>query len=528
MNQLLFLIWLFLMAKSLLFWLYVWQLKEYHIGRVQDHFGTRAGRSIILNQLVAGKLVLLVIVAVAPALSFLVFFLYSAEAVRIILRKGRVLRPALTIKTLILGTVGAVLVLWYGSEVSAFSHAALWLLFFDLLSPAIFSVLVLAAQPLAVAGRNRILRAAAKKRAKLSHLKVVGITGSYGKTSTKEFASWIIGTKFRVAKTSRHQNSEVGVSYAILRNLKETDEVLVAEMGAYGRGGVKLLCDIARPQIGVLTGISSQHLATFGSQKLITKTKFEIVSSLPKGGTAILNKDSALVAAEDPEHYNPKLGRVVWCSTRGKADFVASDVRADRHKVSFQLSDGAHRVSCEVPVLGKHSVENLVLAAAVARELGMSMEEIAKALTSMPPELSQLHLRKGIKNLTLIDSTYSANVVGVIADLEYLKLWEDRERFVVMPSLIELGSESEKAHEMIGEKIAEVCQGAVICSRDGYPGILKGAKRKGMGADRILLRESVSSIEEAIDALTDPGDAVLLEGRVPSGLAERLSIESST
>ena len=166
------------------------------------------------------------------------------------------------------------------------------LLFLDALAMIFFSALVLAYQPLAVILRNRLIKAAKRTRTSCKKLLVIGVTGSYGKTSTKEYLAAILSEKFNVLKTREHQNSEVGISECILNELNDRHEIFVVEMGAYNRGGIKLLCDIVQPKIGVLTGINEQHMATFGSQENIIKAKYELIESLPNDGAAFFNGDN--------------------------------------------------------------------------------------------------------------------------------------------------------------------------------------------------------------------------------------------
>ena len=178
------------------------------------------------------------------------------------------------------------------------SFLVFWLLIFDILTPAIISAIVLIFQPISVFEKYRLIKKAKNKRKKFSNLLVIGITGSYGKTSTKEFLYTILVEKFgkdKVLKTKEHQNSEVGISNCILKELNETYEIFIVEMGAYNIGGIKLLCNIAQPKIGILTGINEQHMATFGSQENIIKAKFELINSLPEDGLAILNWDNNFI-----------------------------------------------------------------------------------------------------------------------------------------------------------------------------------------------------------------------------------------
>lgn len=498
-------LWFISQFKALLFWLYLWQLKEYHIGRFIDHFRTAKGKSLVLNPVLALKVVLLPFLWFFPLLWIVLLALYALEFLRII-RKRKVFRPSFTLKTLLLTLLGALVMVVFAVSVSSLKIFAFWLLLFDVLSPVLFSLLVLFLQPLVVFQRNRIISRARNKRNGFKGLKVVGITGSYGKTSTKEFLAHILSKRFNVLKTKAHQNSEVGVSRAILEDLTQDHEVFVCEMGAYNKGGISLLAGIAKPHIGVISGINEQHMATFGSQENIIQAKFELIDALPQGGIAILNKDSENVKKEDVLLHNKGLQKVVWCSTKDDSEVSARNIKVKKDKVSFLLV-AKEKVEVSVPVIGAHNVQNILLAVAVALELGMSFDEIAKALLDIPKELSAMQVH--IDRFNVIDSSYSANPDGVLSDLEYLKLWQGP-KAVIMPSLIELGKASKSVHERIGRKIAEVCDLAIITTKDRFKEMRNGAIESGM--DRIVYLDSPKDITQT---LKDAGvKTVLLQGRV--------------
>jgi len=308
----LFTLWFIRETKAILFWLYLWQLKEYHIGRFLDHFQTEKGRQLLLNKLVFLKIFLLLLSLALSydnwpiqvdylidllllSLIFILFGLYFLESFKVFkdFLEKTIKKPVWTKKSLFLTSISLIpvialfLVLLFGN-IDTFSA----MLAFDILTPAIVSVIVLFFQPFAVLGRNQIIKKASEKRAQFQNLLVIGITGSYGKTSTKEFLATILSERFKVLKTAEHQNSEVGISQCILNDLKPEHEIFICEMGAYNRGGIKLLCDIAKPKIGILTGINEQHMAIFGSQKNIVKGKYELIESLPEDGLAIFNGDN--------------------------------------------------------------------------------------------------------------------------------------------------------------------------------------------------------------------------------------------
>ncbi len=303
--------WFLRQIKSLLFWVFLWQINEYQVRRFFDYFRTTRGKEAVLNKLNYLKIGLFLVFffflffgrnmgadVFLPFCFWILIVLYVIElsfAVKSIFQR-RLLKPVFTKKTIVLLAAGIILNIIVFSLLFSFIKdiflLAFLLLSFDILSLIIYSGLVLAFQPFAVFFRNQIIKKAKIKRDSFKNLLVIGITGSYGKTSTKEFLGTILSEKFNVLKTREHQNSEVGISQCILKDLKPEHEVFIVEMGAYARGGIKLLAGIAKPKIGILTGINEQHIALFGSQQNIVNTKYELIESLPQEGTAVFNADN--------------------------------------------------------------------------------------------------------------------------------------------------------------------------------------------------------------------------------------------
>ena len=273
--------------KNLLFWEYLWQLKNYHIGRFLAHFSTSKGKKLLINSLI--KIIILALTLLEFNLFYLLLLIYLIESLDIIRKK--IILPQKTSKTIFLSllifSVFTFFILFL-INIDPFS-AFLLILIFYILTPVIVSLIVLLFQPITVFLRNRIIKKAIKKRKTLNNLLVIGITGSYGKSSTKEYLRTILENDFKVIATTKNENSEIGISRCILNEINEDHEIFICEMGAYNRGGIKLLTKIAMPKIGVLTGINNQHLATFGSQKNIIKAKFELIDALPPEGLAVLN-----------------------------------------------------------------------------------------------------------------------------------------------------------------------------------------------------------------------------------------------
>ena len=507
----------FMQVKSILFWLYLWQLKNYHFGRFKSHFSTAKGRGIFLNKLFFLKLLCIPLFFVGLGYNTVIPLLLS---VLIILIEGgisfkkfvskSVIAPKLTKKAIVL--LAANLIVFstaaiYASNVSleAFLLLSTLLILLNILTPIIVSLIVFLFQPITVFLKFRIIRRAKKKRAELKNLKVIGITGSYGKSSTKEFLFSILSSKFKnVKKTPKNINSELGISEFINNELNKDDEYFICEMGAYNKGGIKLLCQIADPQIGILTGINNQHLSTFGSQENIVKAKFELVEYVKD--FSVLNWDNFLIQ-NHPTHDK----KVYKCSYKDQsADGFAKDIKIFKDHLEFIVAIDGKEEEMRANVLGKQNISNLLLAIFVACKLGLSLEEIKKGLEKISPKEGGMEI---IGNY--IDATYSSNANGVIAHLEFLECWKGR-RAIVMPCLIELGGEAKRIHEEIGKKILDVCDLGIITSKDYLKDIKKG------GGDKIIYINNPDKIIEKIKGFQGEDDIVLLESRIPKRIIKEI------
>jgi len=480
-----FILWLLRTLKDVLFWVYLWQLKEYHVKRFIDHFRTAKGKDLLLDKKRIVKLFLLIISTVNPLIVFILlpvaYFIESAKSIFDFQHK-RLLKPVFTGKTIAVIVMVVSLEIIFLLGIFSLIEGKTWLsvLFFpplllivDILTPVIVFWAVLAFKPITNFFIKGKLNETKKKLEGFKDLTVIGIAGSYGKTSTKEFLFEILSSKYNVLKTKKNINAEIGIAKTILEELNENHNILIVEIGAYEKGKIKEVCGIINPDIGVLTGINEQHLATFGSQENIKKAKQEIIECSKAG----FEKD--------------------------KIDLRATDVRTGGEFIFFKIDN----VDFKVNVLGTHNIENILLVIAVAQKLGMSLGEIAQACLKIKP--SGMTLLK--KDPVIIDSSYSANPTGVIADLNYLNTYSGK-KLIVMPCLIELGSASAEAHKRIGKKMAEVCDLAIITSRECFEVIRKEFPQA------IYLessREIVKKIKEF--------DAVLLEGRIPKGIKKALA-----
>lgn len=530
-------VWLIRTVKNTLFYLYLWQLKEYHFSRFISHFETTSGRNLFLNKIFLIKVGIFLLSLVflftedfnggKPVLAFLfclVFGLYLLEiflAVKNILSRSLKI-PVITLKSILLIGLSGFVILMFLLVISQLTdiYSAIFSLFvFDVFGLFITSFIVLFVQPFIVLYRNIFVLDKAKKIIeKRKDLIVIGITGSYGKTSTKEFLTTILGEKFNVLSTLSHENSEMGISKRIIKDLKIEHQIFVVEMGAYGKGGIKLLSDITKPQIGILAGINSQHISLFGSQETIIKTKYELIEALPKSGLAVFNGDNKYCA----ELYSKTDKTKKMYKVNDEADVWASNVDVQKDKIGFTVNlKSGKPFTVSANILGGQNVSNLLAAITVASYLGMTEDEIVEGVQKIVISQGSIKRLSDSNDPYYLDSTYSANPDGVLADLEYLKTWPAH-KAIVMPCLIELGNTAGELHKNIGKKIGEICDLAIITSAEHYKDIKEGALSAGMTNDKIFFLENPDEIINQINIFASEGDVVLLESRVPAKLLEKI------
>jgi len=478
-------LWLTAIIKSILFWVYLWQLKEYHIGRFVDHFRTAKGRDLLFNKRAIIKFLMILSFYFNPlvvfALSPLIYLAESGKVVYSLSRK-RILKPAFTPKVVFIILLSVLTELAIVFFSFGFIENKVWLSIFffplfllvsDLIIPLLVSAIAILLKPITYFSAKRLLAKAAEKRNQFKDLIVIGITGSYGKTSTKEILHLILSEKFKVLKTQKHINAEVGIAKTILDNLRPEHQILIAEIGAYNVGKIKEVCQAIKPKIGILTGINEQHMATFGSQENISKAKHEIFECPPPDGIKI---------------------------EKGNLEIKAENIIENKENVFFKING----IDFNINMLGKHNIDNVLLAAECARKLGMNLEDIAKACSKIKDN------RIIKRDPVVIDNSYSANPTGTIADIEYLKLYNGK-KAVVMPCLIELGKASKDVHKKIGRKLNEVASTAIITTRDCFEEIKKEFPAAIFSED-----------PEKIGDYLKGSDVILVEGRVSKNILNKI------
>ncbi|MFA6376566.1 MAG: Mur ligase family protein [Candidatus Paceibacterota bacterium] len=538
------LFWMLGSHKQILFWLYLWQLKEYHWGRFFAHFETAKGKSLFFNWLFIAKILILVagifyfvylkkILLPLSAITIL-FFLQGARSLWGILRLN-LLHPELTKKSRMLILASHIVI--FGSGFVVFNsflgemvlfdifQAAILLLILDILLPAMVGLTVLILQPLTIRGKNMILDKARDIIGNRPDLTTIGITGSYGKSVTKELLAHILSKRFSVLKTKKNQNTEIGIAQTIIGKLNAGHRFFVCEIGAVHKGRIKQVSEIVKPKIAILTGINQQHLGVFGSQQSIIDGKFEIMETVPEFGTAIINYASRLLRENfESQKQKIKAKNIILV---GK-DIWASDIKISVTRLLLSVNYKDKKIILNTNARGKFMVEPILLAAAVALAAGMELAEIAEILNRTDFEEFNIKFasieaktQPGVK-MNILDSTYSSNPDGVMAHLDYLNLFGGK-KAVILPCLIELGKNSKDIHYQIGQKIGQTCDLAVITTKDRFREIKKGALAVGMEADNIFYAEKPARIKELFKKQMPTGTTILLEGRIAQSITDVFS-----
>lgn len=354
----------------------------------------------------------------------------------------------------------------------------------------------------------------------MSNLNVIGITGSYGKTSSKNILNDILGVKYNSIATPLNYNTQYGLILTINNYIDKFNDIFIAEMGAFKMGRIKLLCDLVKPKYGIITSIGTAHLDTFGSRENVQKGKFELIESLPSDGVGILN-------ADDPYQVNYKLKnncKILWIGIENKdADLVANNIHIDSKGMTFDVyfkeDDCTHTFNTRL--LGNANIYNILAGIAFGKYMGMTLKELEIGVKRIKPITHRLEL-KNMGDRTIIDDAYNSNPVGSKMALDVLKLM-DGLKIVVTPGMIELGDEQYSLNKKFGEYISEVADYVILVGEKQTKPILDGLKTSKYPKDKIYVINDVKEAFNIIDKVSvkNKHSYILLENDLPDIFNEK-------
>ena len=394
----------------------------------------------------------------------------------------------------------------------AFFYAALLLL---LLGKLMVLLGNLVNSPLEKAISRWYYKDAARKLAKFPNLVIIGVTGSYGKTSTKNYLYRILSEKYNTLITPGNFNTTLGVVRTIREKLKPFHQVFIVEMGAKQTGDIKEICDLVHPSIGIVTSVGEMHLETFKTLENIQSTKFELIRSLPKDGVGIINADSPGIASYKDMPDNCPLLR--YGITSGLLDYRADGISYTPTGTDFSIVHQGARTQVHTSLMGECNVLDILAAVAVADRLGVSESQQKTAIAKLQQVEHRLFIsQKG--GLTVLDDAYNSNPEGARMALDVLRglnLAEGASRIVVTPGFVELGKKQEEACREFGRRIAAAADKLIIVNKLNKNAIYKGAVEGGMDKKDIFCAQNLAEAAAEIRRIAVAGDAILYENDLP-------------
>lgn len=363
---------------------------------------------------------------------------------------------------------------------------------------------------------NNIYLTKAKRKLRAISPRVIGITGSYGKTSTKSILAILLRERYPTLMTPQSFNTLMGISRTINENLREEHKMFLVEMGAYRPGDIKEISDLVKPPVGIITAIGPQHLERFRTLENIEKAKYELIDSLPSSGVAIFNNDDARCRKLADRTSRVRVLRYGLDNSQNNLELWATGITQSSKGTSFTLVDRKGR---EKPVstvlLGMHNVSNIIGAACVALEMGLNLEDIFRGLVKIEPTPHRLQTILGKGGVLVIDDSYNSNPVGSREALNVLSRFDSGRRILVTPGMVELGNSEDQYNEEFGAQAARTCDYVILVGPGQTKAIYEGLMKEGFSKDKVRLVNSLEEANRQLQGFIRPGDTVLFENDLP-------------
>lgn len=378
-------------------------------------------------------------------------------------------------------------------------------------NPLVCFMALIATMPIERLIKKSLMNKAKSTLENAENLIKIGITGSYGKTSVKFILEAMLKKKFNVVASRNSYNTPMGMALTV-KEINHSTEVLIMEMGARRSGDIKELCEIVRPDIGIITGIAPQHLATFKTLDNVIKTKYELVASLPREGAAFFNGND-----ENARRlfYRATLG-YKYLSLVGSGYIYASDIISDIDGEWFNLHIGDEVYSAHTKLLGEHNVENILLAANVANYLGVKDEDIVSAISEIGYTPHRMELIKS-NGMYIIDDSYNCNTVGAKRAIETIAKLPNR-KIVATQGIVELGASAKEENYRLGLLLSGVADLVFTIGVNGKA-IVEGLLDGGYNPTRIISVDNLEKAQEMFSSTLQVNDVLLLMNDLPDNWA---------
>jgi|GEM_PF-2104658 len=404
-------------------------------------------------------------------------------------------------------------------------------IFMELMAPIFTGLLVILTRPLAFFKRKSLISQARQKLMDHPRIKVIAVTGSYGKSTTKEILYQLLAPFYETIKTQKNNNTDVGIARTILKDLKKDTEVFIAEMGAYKLGETRDCCYVAPPDIAIITGVDQQHLSLYGSIKAVLDSTYEVVEELKEGGLVIFNGDNeyCLKLAERANtrkqfyftvdsveklvahNYDKKRKTESGHFYPAPDNISVSEIKRTPKGLQLRMRYRQGEYLLKTDLQAGYNIANLMAALLVALELGLPMDKLSKVINNMTFQVPYLNVKEGRNGTQILDDGYNANFTGFIAALDHLKSINVKGRkYIFTQGIIELGSERDSTYKQLAKAIIENTDGTFTTDKDLYDQ-LKETDYKYFCKYVPLVFDIPIYFKTAINE----GDLILMEGPFP-------------
>ncbi len=432
-------------------------------------------------------------------------------------RAWRILTTALTLSALIIAAITLAAFPTMNQSLTAVgkvcvssSITAIGLFFFSHVVIMGANILL---RPVEKSINNGYRRDAERILASMPGLKIIGITGSYGKTSTKHYLHRILSEQFDTCMTPGSFNTTLGVIRTIREHLKPYNEVFIVEMGAKQPGDIKEIADMVKPEIGIVTAVGPQHLESFKTVENVANTKFELVDALPADGLAVINNDFTPIAGRTVAR--PKVVRYA-VSSKEHADYTATDITYTPSGTTFTVNtpEGSH-LDFHTRLVGECNVSNLLAAIIVALRLGVPGSKIRYAVEKIDQVEHRLQIKRTPGGVTILDDAFNSNPAGSSMALDVLAGLTGGQRIIITPGMIELGERQHQLNAEFGKKIAAAATVAIVVGQYNREAIMEGIKQGGMNPNNVHAVDTFNDAQRLLQTIVKPGDTVLYENDLP-------------
>lgn len=340
----------------------------------------------------------------------------------------------------------------------------------------------------------------------------IGITGSYGKTSTKFMLQQCLSVRYNTLATPESYNTTMGVVRTVRGLLRPIHELFIVEMGARQKGDIREICELAEPKLGIITAIGEQHLETFKDVAAIATTKLELFAALPADGIAIYNADDeTLRTASKPT--GPRYVR--YAMDCADAEYRASDVISSAKGTEFTVSTPNGDMRFRTRLLGRHNIYNILAAISVSVELGIPLADLVPVVASLKPAPHRLEVKQTAGGVTILDNAFSSNPQGAKSSLEVLGAIDGKRKIMITPGMVELGSREYELNKVFGTQAAAVCDHVILVGAKRAVPIREGLLEAGYPEDKIYIAADLKDGQRHLSSLLQAGDVLLYENDLP-------------